>query len=138
MFQIKGSCHCENIRVTINLAKSPQSYALRACDCDFCVKHGASYLSDPDGSLDIEVADEKMVGHYRQGSKTADFIFCVQCGVLVGVSYQKDDRIFMGINGKIILDIKFKETLNVSPKKLAPEERVKRWNDVWFSRVNFL
>ncbi len=136
MFKIKGSCHCENLRVTISLPRDPETYNLRACDCDFCTKHGAAYLSDPEGKLEFEIKDKNLIGEYQQGSKMADFILCKKCGVLVGVCYKTADHTFMGINGKIISGVKFKEMILVSPKKLSAEEKIKRWNEVWFKLPN--
>lgn len=137
MNDIKGSCHCNNIRLNVSLSLPITSYAPRACDCDFCTKHGASYLSDREGVVSIEVDDKNFLGHYRQGSETADFILCQKCGVLIGVCYRMDHHLFMAVNSKVFGSTHFGETISASPKKFSKEEKVKRWMEIWFSDVKF-
>ncbi len=45
---ITGGCHCSNIRFRLESAKPPSEFAPRVCDCTFCTKHGARYISDPE------------------------------------------------------------------------------------------
>jgi hypothetical protein len=59
---VDGGCHCRNIILRIELPNSPGSYNPRACDCDFCGKHAASYVSDAHGSLLVEIAVQREVG----------------------------------------------------------------------------
>src|SRR5690348_18095264 len=68
----------------MQFAHEPGSYHPRACDCDFCRKNAAAYVSDPQGSLGIRVQDARCLGNYRQGSGVAECIFCAKCGVLIG------------------------------------------------------
>lgn len=136
MFKLKGSCHCTNILVNADLSRQPDSFNPRACDCDFCLKHGASYVSDPEGTLSIRVKDMRLLGRYKQGSDTADFLFCLSCGVLVGVTYQSGGQLFATINSQVIDENPcFGDKTPVSPKKLNANEKTKRWQEVWFSNV---
>ncbi|MBI2308162.1 MAG: aldehyde-activating protein [Rhodocyclales bacterium] len=139
MHCLKGKCHCGNIRIDIELSKAPAEYAPRACDCEFCRKHGASYISDPHGSLRIEVMDSQRLGRYRQGSETAECLICTGCGVLVGVTYRDGERLYATINSRAIdNDIGFGEALSVSPKVLSADEKIRRWKALWFSNVTFV
>lgn len=139
MHRLKGKCHCGNIRVSLEVSKAPNEYSPRACDCDFCRKHGASYLSDRHGSLQIEVKDSQCLGKYRQGSETAECILCARCGVLVGVIYQEGERLYATVNSRVIEnDIGFGEEKSVSPKVLAASEKIRRWKELWFSNVTFI
>ena len=72
MVTVSGGCHCGNIGVELQLTRAPDSYSPRACGCDFCRKHGAAYVSDPDGALHMRIADPAQAGRYRQGSGQAD------------------------------------------------------------------
>src|SRR6185312_13731802 len=74
MHKLKGQCHCGNVRVEIELVRSPETYNPRACDCDFCSKHAAAYVSDPQGSLLMQVRDDAGISRYRQGSGAAECI----------------------------------------------------------------
>jgi hypothetical protein len=137
MHQLKGGCHCGNILVEIELARPPSEYSPRACDCNFCRKHGASYVSDPQGSLLIRIKDRRESGRYRQGSGIADCLFCRNCGVLVGAIYPSDGRLYAAVNAKII-DVRAElgAELPVSPKKLAESAKVERWQAIWFANVS--
>jgi hypothetical protein len=133
---IQGSCHCGNIRAEIRLTREPASYSPRACDCGFCLKHAASYLSDPKGAARISARDPAQVGRYRQGSKTAEFLFCKVCGVLAGVTYRSQGRTFAAINSRLVEGSPFGAETAVSPQKLSAGEKQQRWEEVWFPDVS--
>ncbi len=136
MTEISGSCHCGNIQVRLTLSQPPLSYNPRACDCSFCQKHGAAYISDAKGELEIQVRDPKLLSHYQQGSETADFWVCRTCGNLVAVLFANQGETYAAVNTRI-LDSKtlLGEPVTVSPQKLSKEEKTKRWQQVWFSKV---
>jgi hypothetical protein len=136
MHELNGTCHCGNIHVEVKLSRTPVSYRPRVCDCDFCRKHGAAYISDPQGLVRIRVRDAQQLGRYRQGSGIAECLLCRNCGVLVGVVYEDGGRLLAGINCKIIDGSPgFGEAVPVSPKSLPDEEKIKRWKDLWFADV---
>lgn len=132
---IEGSCHCGNLAVAAALTHEPVYYQPRACDCDFCRKHGASYLSDPAGRLHVVVRDENAITRYQQGSEQAEMIFCAHCGVLVGVSYRLGERLFAAVNSRIFSET-FGLATTVSPKKLGAQEKPSRWQELWFGNVH--
>ncbi|MDG4603983.1 MAG: hypothetical protein P9C48_05560 [Defluviicoccus sp.] len=138
MFDLTGSCHCGNIHVDVTLTRAPDEYTPRECDCEFCREHGASYISDPSGSLVISVNNKDLLRKYRQGSRIADMILCSNCGVLVGAICQTEDHFIAAINTKIIDgDITFGVGTPVSPKTLPADAKVPRWKKLWFSNVQF-
>ena len=57
----RGGCHCGNIRVAYRTAKPVAEWPIRACQCSFCRKHGVRATGDPDGLLEIAIADEAKV-----------------------------------------------------------------------------
>lgn len=133
-YKIAGGCHCGNIHVDVKLPRTPSTYNPRACDCDFCRKHGAAYISDPQGSVRIHVKDAQQLGKYLQGSGIAECLICRNCGVLVGVIYVDDGQLYAGINSKIIDgDPSFAAEVPVSPKTLPDDKKVERWKDLWFA-----
>jgi len=136
MYSVSGGCHCGNVRVDLRLAREPGTYRTRACDCDFCRKHGAAYVSDPQGSLTIRIQDAREMGIYRQGSGVAECVFCAKCGVLIGALYRSEDRVWGAVNAKIVDGpTGFGAEQCVSPKALAANEKEKRWQDIWFHDV---
>jgi hypothetical protein len=139
MHKVSGGCHCGNILVDVELARAPGTYYPRACDCDFCRKHDASYVSDPQGGLLIRIKDQRETGKYRQGSGSADFLFCRNCGVLVGVLYLSSERLYAALNAKVVdVGTQFGVEQTVSPKKLSGSEKMQRWQDVWFPDVSII
>jgi len=134
--RLTGTCHCGNIYFELTLTSAPGTYQPRVCDCIFCHKHGASYVSDPQGSLRFHIHDECHFGKYRQGSRTADCLVCQICGVLVGITYVNEGQRFGTVNIRAINDdVNFAEAMAGSPKKLAVCEKLVRWKDLWFSDV---
>ena len=55
--QYKGSCHCGNIRFTLDWLPDPLEIPARACGCSFCVKHGGVRTSYPYGALRVRIAE---------------------------------------------------------------------------------
>lgn len=134
--KLSGSCHCGNIQLELELTRAPETYNPRACDCDFCTKHSAAYLSDPKGSLIIRIKDENKVGKYRQGNAIAEFLICSNCGVLAAVTYENEGRLYGAANAKATQGGKgFGPEQPVSPKTLSADQKMSRWQDVWFPDV---
>ena len=136
MFQLNGACHCGNIHIQLELSQPLAAYSPRACDCDFCRKHGASYLSDPHGRMQLDVCDAASLGTYRHGSQTADFLFCTHCGVLIGVLYQDGKRAYGTVNCAALQPTEaLGAPVSVSPKRLESSEKTARWTALWFPDV---
>jgi hypothetical protein len=136
MEPLTGRCYCGNIHLTMTLSIEAYGVHPRACDCDFCQRHGAEYVSDPRGSLHIRIKAEREVGRFRQGSDLAELLLCRTCGVLVGALYRDGDQLFGTVNARALDGHEeFGPSVTVSPKSLAPEEKTKRWQQVWFSDV---
>jgi hypothetical protein len=136
MHTVKGGCHCGNLRVTADLTGPPAAYRPRACDCDFCRTHAAAYVSDPRGSLLVRVGDERAVARYRQGNGLAEMLLCGNCGVLVAAVYQHERALYGVVNAKVLDGWQdFGAAQVVSPRTLSGEEKVSRWQGIWFSDV---
>ena len=136
MHSVAGACHCGNILLDLQLANETGSYHPRACDCAFCRKHGAAYISDAQGSLRVRINDQCRSGTYRQGSELAEMLLCTHCGVLIGALYRPEGRIYATVNVRVIEGAySFGTEEPVSPKKLSGDAKVVRWKDLWFSSV---
>lgn len=130
-----GSCHCRRLRIEFSTDRNPADFTPRACDCSFCRKHGAAYVSDPAGRLSI-TARQGVLRKYRQGSDTADFLLCGQCGVLVAVSFEHDNRVYGAVNiGCLDGDTGFMAPAPASPQLLDADEKVSRWSQLWIPDV---
>jgi hypothetical protein len=138
-FKLTGGCHCGNLLLEIGLPKEPKTYAPRACDCDFCRKHGASYVSDPGGDVVIRLQEPRLLGRYRQGSGAAECLLCIRCGVLIGASYREGETLFATINSRAIdAGAQFGPETVVSPKLLGEAEKIGRWKSLWFPAVEIV
>jgi hypothetical protein len=136
MHKFTGGCHCGNVAVDFELTSAADEYYPRACDCDFCCKHGAAWLSDANGSLVIRIKEPRESNTYRQGSGQAELLLCKNCGVLVAVLHRSDQKLYAAVNvGAVEGAVKFGAARPVSPQNLSPDDKVKRWHDLWFSSV---
>lgn len=133
---LTGSCHCERLQLALHGSIDPAATSPRACDCSFCQAHGAAWLSDPDGELVITASDAEALGRYRQGSESAEFLFCHHCGVLIAVVFAADERMRGAVNVRCLANAaEFAPTVTVSPQQLPPEVRRERWRSLWIPRV---
>jgi hypothetical protein len=128
---LNGRCHCGRVQATLETTRAASGSSPRACDCDFCRKHGASWLSDPQGALRVEANSLDDLRTYRQGSETADMLFCAHCGVLMAVIFRHRDGRFGAINTACLDDVTLAAPQIVSPKRLSPAEKTERWRALW-------
>jgi hypothetical protein len=82
----QGACHCG--AVTASFRTSEAKIAVRACQCDFCRRHGAKTVSDTDGFAEI-VSDGPLM-RYRFGLMTAEYLLCPTCGTYVAAMLEAD------------------------------------------------
>ena len=132
----QASCHCGNISVDAILTRELSSYIPRACDCDFCVKNGAAYISDPEGEIDITIRNSGEVTWYRQGANLVRLLICRNCGVMVAVTYTDNANLYAGLNSKTLVNRDSLAPSQVaSPRTLSSPEKIKRWKEIWFPLV---
>ena len=138
MHHVNGGCHCGNIRLQLGLTAPTESYRPRRCDCDFCSKHMAAFISDPEGTLLIRVQDAAARGRYFQGSNQAEFLLCRNCGVFIGALYPAQGKVFGTVNARVLdPPATFGPDETVSPKQLSPTLKAERWRALWFADVRF-
>ena len=138
MPQLAGGCHCGNITVRVELERAPGAYAPRACDCEFCRKHGAAWVSDPRGSLTIQVREERDTSRYTQGDRLAEMLLCRNCGVLVGALW-REQRLYGVVNASVLgSQVTFGDVQRVSPRTLSADAKTTRWQAIWFADVTFI
>ena len=101
-YQYVGSCHCRNITFEMELTTQLDLYSPRACDCNFCIKQSAAYISDKNGSLAISIKQASKLNRYKQGDRIADFLICKVCGILIGVFYESQENLYATINSRTL------------------------------------
>lgn len=127
-----GGCHCGAVRWEFEGRQTLSTLAPRACDCDFCRRHRAAWVSDPDGRLRIR-ASKDALQRYRQGSGQAEFLLCRDCGVLVAVVARSDNERLLGAANRNAFDApaQFGDETVVSPRLLAADAKLARWTQAW-------
>ncbi|MFD0739616.1 aldehyde-activating protein [Lysobacter koreensis] len=134
---LRGGCHCGNLVVDLVLTQPAASYAPRCCDCSFCRKHGAAWLSDARGSLRVVQRDAAAVLRYRQGSGQADCLACARCAVLVLVTCEIEGRLYAAVNARVLDgEPGFASAQSASPQRLVPDDKRSRWQQLWFADVH--
>ena len=129
----EGGCHCGNLRWRLETTRTAGEIAPRGCDCDFCSRHRAAWVSDSQGMLRVEVHRSDRLQRYRQGSQQADFLVCGNCGVLVAVVAKRKDGRLLGAVNSNAFDQRdgFAETIVASPRLLPAEAKLERWTHLW-------
>jgi hypothetical protein len=128
-----GACHCGALAYTYDTALSPAGWSIRACQCTFCLAHGALSTSDPGGSIDFSKTNANLLERYRFGLQTADFLLCHKCGVYVGACIVTERGAFGIINTRTLLD-KPADLADVAPIGYDEEDaggRVSRREERW-------
>ncbi len=100
MTEYTGRCHCGAVAVTFKTEKEPRRWPLRRCTCSFCVRFGGTYTSDAAG--EIAVRSTVRLRRYQFGQRTADFLFCPECGVYLGAMTQIDGRNLAVLNVRVL------------------------------------
>lgn len=78
MTNLRGTCHCGAVELTVTLADGLAS--ARRCDCSFCRRRGAIVVSAPlDQVVIVKGADNLTL--YQWGTGTAKHWFCKTCGI---------------------------------------------------------
>ncbi|HEY1231151.1 MAG TPA: hypothetical protein VGF26_27935 [Ramlibacter sp.] len=137
--RIAGSCHCGNIRFTLDWRPDPAVIPARACTCSFCTKHGGVWTSCPTGSLRVEIADAAQAHRYVFGTKTADFHVCAACGVVPVVTSRIDGRDYavVSVNAFDGVDPALLQRASVSFDGEGEGDRLARRQRNWIADVAF-
>lgn len=131
--QIHGSCHCGNLRVTLDWPDFGPTIPVRACGCGLCAKHRAVWTSHPNGRFFLQIADPSQVKRYRFGTRTADFHVCLTCGVMPIATCLIDGTLYAVINVNTFDDVKRSELVE-SPTDFegeTTEDRLARRRRNW-------
>ena len=128
---LHGGCHCGKLTVALATGRSSGTLHPRACDCTFCTKHGAAWVSDAGGRMAIVARDPATLAQYRQGGAGARFLLCRDCGVLVAVVHEGDDGLRGAVNARCLDDARLPDAVAVSPQRLSPDEKRARWTTLW-------
>jgi hypothetical protein len=127
-----GSCHCGKLNVSFETKKTPQQLGVRTCQCDFCRRHGAVNISDPEGDVVIDAAAGDLL-RYRFALRTADFLICRHCGVYVAAVIGETPGIRSTIN---VAGLRMQEFLGIAEAPMdygaeTTDDRIARRSKKW-------
>ena len=98
----EGLCHCRAIGFRYFTSLAPESWTIRACQCNFCRTHAALSTSDPGGFLEFVAHVPTELQRYQFGQKTADFLLCRNCGAYVGATMESRGKSFGIVNVRVL------------------------------------
>lgn len=127
-----GKCHCGEFKASFETQKSPAVLGVRTCQCDFCRRHGAINISDPDGEVVIDAKESDLM-RYRFAMRTADFLICRSCGVYIAAVTGEGDAIRTTLN---VAGLRISEFLRIAEQPMEygaenADDRVARRAAKW-------
>jgi hypothetical protein len=137
---IHGNCHCGNISFELTLDPGTIEIPARACDCSFCMKHGAVWTSDSQGSLKVTIEDRSLVTEYAFGTQTAQFYICRRCGIVPVATGELAGRLRAVVSVNALTDVP-PSMLRRSPVSFEGEDiesRLTRRERNWIPNVEFV
>lgn len=136
---IHGSCHCGNIGFELEWEPDPKEIVARACDCDFCTRHGGLWTSNPAGLLRVTVQDGAQVSRYTFGTGTALFHVCSRCGVVPLVTSELDGQEYAVVSVRAFtnVDPALIRRASASFEGESLEARLARRKRNWIADVRF-
>src|SRR5690606_15880184 len=136
--ELRGSCHCGNIRYTLDWPGEPRAIPGRACTCGYCTRHGAVWTAHPDAMLTISVGDAARVSRYAFETKTAEFLACAGCGIVPVCISRIEGRDHAVVNVNTFDDPTIPvERIQVSFDGEDEDQRLARRHERWIGRVRF-
>jgi hypothetical protein len=135
---VHGSCHCGNLRYTLDWPGTPAAMPGRACGCGFCTRHGAVWTGLADATLAIRIADAAAVSRYAFETRTAEFLACTRCGVVPVCTSRIDGRDHAVVNLNTLDDASI--AVEVAPVSFDGEDasqRLARRRERWIGAVRF-
>jgi hypothetical protein len=136
--ELRGSCHCGNIRYTLAWPGGSAAIAARACTCSFCTRHGAVWTAHPDAQLTLESVDPAAISRYAFETKTAEFWVCTRCGGVPVCTSCIDGRDYAVVNVNTLDDATIR--IDHAPVSFDGEDesrRLQRRKERWIGSVRF-
>jgi hypothetical protein len=134
--EFSGGCYCGNITIIFSTKQIPKNISPDQCDCGFCSRSGAEWVSDPDGRIDIAVMNEAALSLYEQGSQLARFWICQRCGTTTAVTAEINGKLHGAINANCLEGSEqFGKKETSSNKTLSDFEKRIKWEETWTAKT---
>ena len=123
-FRHAGACECGAVRFVYFCQQPLGTLTARACQCLYCRPRSASYLSDSQAALHVQVKDLRYLYAHRFGSNTADFMHCVGCNMQVFVRSEIQGREYALVSAPALHE--FAQLQNFAPMDYDGESLARR------------
>lgn len=127
---MRGNCECKNIAVewqTVDASVVP-----RQCQCHYCKEKGAAYVSKSGSSFKIRIRNEDFHRIVMQGSESAEFHECRNCGDLVCVTAAIDGELYGALNSHCLENkLGFASAIECNLSHQTPSEKKDSWRKNW-------
>ena len=136
---IRGACHCGNLRFDLAWPDAAARIPARACTCTFCRKHGATWTSHPEARLHVHIEAPAHIERYAFGTQTADFHVCSACGATPVVTSTIDGAVYAVVSVNAFDNVG-PELLRRGPVSFDGEgtgDRLARRQRHWIAQVVF-
>ena len=134
--KLGGGCHCGNMTYRLEWPGDEGPRAARSCTCSFCTKHNNNYISHPDAVLDLTIANPEKLSRYRFATGTAQFLVCLECGVIPVVLGHQEGKLQGAVNANTLEDFELPEAPTpVTFDGESLDQRLRRRKKYWIGRV---
>lgn len=127
---IRGGCKCNNIEIIWHTVD--RSLVPRECQCDYCVDKGVSYVSKSGTQVEVQIRDEDLHHVHQQGTLSAKFHECINCGELVFVTVEIEEELYCSLNANCIQNpFEFGASVKMQLYNQTAAEKRNRWRENW-------
>lgn len=127
---IYGHCDCRNIEViwhTVDYSVAP-----RACQCDYCLARDAAYVSKAGTRVEVSIHNSKLHRIVRQGSESAEFHECGNCGRIVLATVELDGELYGALNANQLKNPRgFASPVKTDWSGQSAAQKLERWRQNW-------
>ena len=129
-----GNCSCNNMQITWHT--TDYSVVPRACQCNYCRRKGAAYVSKSGTAVEVRIHDANQHWIHVQGSRSAEFHECAACGDVVLVTAMIDGEVYAALNARCLHNrLGFATAVAVDYAGQTAEEKMLRWRQNWCSPI---
>ena len=135
MNSYEGGCSCKNIVISLSLDSELSQHTPRACQCSYCKKKNAAYISFPDWKMEVRIKNSDQINKFRFSTRTADFVSCKICDELIYVVSKIGNKNYSVVNITAFKNIKFPDPDETDFDSEIQSERLIRRELNWISNV---
>ena len=135
MNSYEGGCSCKNIVISLFLDSELSQHTPRACQCSYCKKKNAAYISFSDWRMEVKIKNSDQINKFRFSTRTADFVSCKICDELIYVVSKIGNINYSVVNITAFKNIKFPGPEECDFDSEIQSERLIRRELNWISNV---